>query len=256
MPEVPDFSEVAGEYAASRPAYPPELFEWLASSIATHEAAWDVATGNGQAALGLARHFARVIATDVSGGQIMNAVRHPRIEYRVAPAEESGLMADSMDLVAVASAIHWFDLPRFCQEAARVIRDGGVLAAWTYHVAHVGPPLDRILWPFYRDVVAPHFAPGARLVDARYEGLLLPGEALRPPALSVSVRWTAEEVLRFVRTWSGVRSYQAVTRRDPVLTIEAAVRQALGGGDSPVTLSWPLYIRAARLGKPGAPTRG
>jgi ubiquinone/menaquinone biosynthesis C-methylase UbiE len=110
--EVPDFSEVAPEYAASRQAYPPELFEWLAAAVTAHDAAWDVATGNGQAALGLARHFARVVATDLSAGQIRNAVRHPRIEYRVAPAEESGLTADSMDLVAVASAIHWFDLPR------------------------------------------------------------------------------------------------------------------------------------------------
>jgi hypothetical protein len=28
--EVPDFSKLAAEYAASRPAYPAELFEWLA----------------------------------------------------------------------------------------------------------------------------------------------------------------------------------------------------------------------------------
>jgi SAM-dependent methyltransferase len=249
--EVPDFSGVAQEYAASRPVYPPELFDWLASSVTKHDAAWDAATGNGQAALGLATHFARVIATDLSGSQIRYAVHHPRVEYRVASAEESGLTDDSMDLVAVAAAIHWLDLPRFTREACRVLRDGGILAAWTYHAAHVGPPLDRVLWPFYRDVVASHFAPGARMVDSRYEGLVLPGETLPAPPLSVSARWTGEQVLRFVRTWSGVRSYMAATQEDPVPAIEGAVRQALGGGETPVTLSWPLYIRASRLRKSG-----
>jgi SAM-dependent methyltransferase len=250
--EAPDFSGVAAEYAASRLMYPPELFEWLASLLTHQRTAWDAATGNGQAAVGVARYFKRVIATDRSADQIRHAMRHPRIEYRVAPAEESGLPAGSMDLVVIAAAIHWLDLPRFYDEVRRVIRAGGVLAAWTYHVAHVGPPLDKVLGPFYQDVVRPHFAHGARMVDARYEGLSLPGTPLKTPSLNVSVRWNVEQVLRFVRTWSGVQSYMAVAGKDPVLEIERAVREALGGGDSAVELSWPLYLRASRLVNPEA----
>lgn len=245
MGETPDFSRVSGEYAVSRPLYPPELFAWLASCVDHREAAWDSATGNGQAALGLANHFTRVIATDVSARQVEHATPHPRIEYRVAPAEESGLPAESLDLVAAAAGIHWFDLPRFYQEVGRVIRRGGVLAAWTYHVAHVDPPLDRVLWPFYRDIVGPYFAPGARMVDARYEGLTLPGRPLRAPEFRVSVRWSADEVLRFVRTWSGVQSYMAATRMDPVAGIAEDVHAVLGD-DSRHDVSWPLYMKASR----------
>jgi len=243
---VPDFSGVSEEYAASRPLYPPALFEWLASCSDRRETAWDVATGNGQAALGLAPHFTRVIATDLSSNQLRHAKPHPRIEYRVAAAEESGLAADSVDLVVAAAAIHWFDLDRFYGEVDRVVRRGGVLAAWTYHVAHVGPPLDRVLWPFYRDVVARYFAPGARMVDERYEGLTLSGTPLPAPPLRVSVRWSADDVLRFVRTWSGVQSCMKATKTDPVARIATAVRDAFGGGDSVLDLSWPLYVRAAR----------
>ena len=246
MGEVPDFSSVSEEYAASRPLYPPELFDWLASCVACRDAAWDVATGSGQAALGLATHFARVIATDRSPSQVRYAKQHPRIEYRVAPAEESGLAADSVDLAVAAAAIHWFDLDRFYTEVGRVVHRGGVLAAWTYHVAHVGPPLDRVLWPFYRDVVGPHFAAGARMVDACYTGLTLPGKELAVPALRVSVRWSAHDVLRFVRTWSGVQSYIAATKKDPVAQIATAVQDVFGGHDSILEVSWPLYIRAAR----------
>jgi len=247
MAEVPDFSHVAPEYAASRPVYPPALFDWLAATVTRHDVALDVATGNGQAALGLAGHFTRVIATDHSADQIQNAIQHPRIEYRAVRAEQTGLVPQSVDVVTVAAAIHWFDLPKFYAEVRRVLREGGVLAAWTYHVAHVDPPLDAVLVPFYQDVIAPYFAPGARLVDARYEGLDLPGELLQPPSFSVSVEWTADQVLRFIRTWSGVHSYIAANGKDPVLEIEPAIREALGGTDHPMMLRWPLYVRASRL---------
>jgi SAM-dependent methyltransferase len=247
MPEVPDFSGVSKEYAASRPLYPPELFEWLASCVTSRKTAWDAATGSGQAALGLATHFSRVIATDLSPRQLQYARQHPRIEYRVAPAEESGLAAESVDLVAAAAAIHWFDLSRFYVEVERVIRRGGVLAAWTYHVAHVDPPLDRVLWPFYRDLVGPYFAAGARMVDSRYESLTLPGKDLKAPAFKVSVRWSADDVLKFVNTWSGVQSYMAETKQDPVAQIAGSVRDLFGGDDTIQEVSWPLYVLAAKL---------
>jgi hypothetical protein len=245
--EVPDYSQVSEEYASSRPAYPPELFEWLAAAVPTRGTAWDTATGNGQAAWGLAAHFEHVIATDVSANQLRFARRHPRIEYRVAPAETSGLAATSVDLVVAAAAIHWFDLPRFYDEVLRVTHRGSVVAAWTYHVAHVAAPLDKVLWPFYRDVVAAHFAEGARLVDDRYAGIILPGEQLSVPSFRISVMWSAQDVLRFVRTWSGVQSYMAVTRRDPVKDLADPVEDALGGRDRVQELSWPVYLRAARL---------
>src|SRR5262245_48334367 len=130
MTDVPDFSDVAEEYAASRPGYPAELFAWLATEAGRHDTAWDAATGNGQAAWGLAGHFERVIATDVSAAQLQHACRHPRIEYRVAPAEASGLPAGSVDLGTAAAAVHWFDLPRYYQEVLRVTRPGGVVAVW------------------------------------------------------------------------------------------------------------------------------
>jgi hypothetical protein len=60
------------------------------------------------------------------------------------------------------------------------------------------------------------------------------------------VRWTADQVLRYVRTWSGVHAYRAANGRDPVLAIEEAVRVALGG-DAPSLLRFPLYVRAARM---------
>ena len=244
MADVPDFSGVSEQYAASRPSYPAQLFDWLASCVERRDLAWDAATGSGQAAIGLASRFARVVATDVSASQLSHAKPHPRIEYRVGSAEDSGLPASSVDVAVAAAAIHWFDLDRFYAEVGRVIRPGGVLAAWSYHVAHVSPPLGEILRPFYEGLVGPYFAAGARMVDARYTGLKLPGDELTPPPLSVSVRWSAEDVLRFIRTWSGVHAYVAAKNEDPVDRIATAIRDAFG--DRAFDLSFPLYIRAAR----------
>src|SRR6266567_748317 len=107
------FSGHAVEYAKFRPRYPDKLFEYLASSSPRHELAWDCATGNGQAAAGLARHFDSVIATDASAQQIKSAQPNDRISYRVAPAEASGIDSSSVDLILVAQALHWFDLDAF-----------------------------------------------------------------------------------------------------------------------------------------------
>lgn len=247
MTEVPDFSGVAESYAAGRPGYPPELFAWLASVVPGHDLAWDTATGSGQAAVGLAAHFDRVIATDVSEAQLLHARSHPRVEYRVARAEASGLPTSSADLAVAAAAVHWFDLPRFYAEAGRVVRKGGVLAVWTYHVAHVDPPWDEVLGPFYQNVVGPYFAAGARLVDDRYEGIELPGTGLQAPTFVVSAAWTASDVLRFIRTWSGVQAFRESTGRDPVAEIAPEVERLCGPHGSVKGVRWPVYLRASRL---------
>ena len=123
-----NFSKQADVYARYRPPYPAALYEWIASIAPGHAVAWDCGTGNGQAAIGLTRHFRSIIATDPSTAQIANAPAHPQIEYRVARAEESGLADQSVDAITVALALHWFDLDQFYAEARRVLKPGGKLA--------------------------------------------------------------------------------------------------------------------------------
>src|SRR5262249_7162330 len=101
------FSGHAADYRAFRPDYPPELFAFLASVAPGRDLAWDCGTGSGQAAVGLAEHFAKVFATDASAEQLKNAQPHPRVEYAVAPAEKCPLGDHVVDLVTVAQALHW-----------------------------------------------------------------------------------------------------------------------------------------------------
>lgn len=153
------FSEIAARYAEFRPTYPAELFDWLASLCEEHETAWDCATGSGQAAAGLSKHFRKIIATDASAEQIAHAGGPNNVSFRVAPAEASGLADRSIDLVTVAQAAHWFDLTKFFAEAQRVLNPGGVLALWGYGRLDLPAGMDAIFQRFYSETVGPYWPP-------------------------------------------------------------------------------------------------
>ena len=146
------FSQVAAGYAAHRPVYPLELVQRLAALALTPELAWDAGCGSGQLSRQLADRFQRVVATDASAAQIAAAPAHPRIEYRVARAEASGLRARSVDLCVAAQAAHWFDLDRYYSEVRHVSRPGGVIALVTYAWMSVGPEVDAVLAAFRHEI--------------------------------------------------------------------------------------------------------
>src|SRR5262245_41642298 len=121
------FSAASAEYARARPGYPDALVDFLAKVAPRRDVVWDAGAGSGQLSLPLARKFARVIATDASAEQLERAPAHPKIEYRCARAEVSGLPDASVDLAATAQAAHWFDLPRYYEEVRRVVRKDGAV---------------------------------------------------------------------------------------------------------------------------------
>lgn len=239
------FGAVSDAYARHRPRYPEALFAFLASVAPARDLAWDCGTGNGQAALGLAEHFRRVVATDASAGQLARARPHPRVEYRRAPADASGLPDRSTDLVTAAQALHWFDLPRFYAEARRVLVAGGVLAVWCYGLLAAGPELDPALRRFYEDTVGPYWPPERRLVDAGYRSLDFPFEEIPAPALAMETAMTLDDLGGFLSSWSATRYYRERRGHDPVPPLLAELAPAWGPGAR--RIRWPLAVRAGRV---------
>lgn len=248
------FSGHADDYARYRPRYPEALFAWLAAAAPGRGRAWDCGTGNGQCALGLAAHFAEVVATDPSEEQVRNAFAHPRVAYRVAPAEAPGLEDASVDLVAVAQAMHWFDLPRFFAQAQRVLRPGGVLAAWCYALMSVSPEVDRVIHRFYFDTIGPYWPPERAMVEDEYRSLRLPAgfEDVEAPPFATEQAWTLDELLGYLGTWSASRRYAAARGEDPVAALAPELAAAWEGDPAtPRTVRWLLHPRVARLAKGG-----
>jgi SAM-dependent methyltransferase len=241
------FSALAGGYAAYRPDYPDALFQFLAEAAPARHCAWDCATGSGQAAAGLAALFERVVATDASAEQIAKARTHSRVHYAVAPAEASGLPEHSVDLITVAQALHWFDLPRFHDEVRRVLRPAGLLAVWTYNLFRTDEPaIDAVIDHLYGDTLDAHWPAERRIVERGYADLVFPFEALATPDFEMQTRWDLAHLLGYLRTWSAVRRYREACGSDPVEHISPALSAAFGKREH-VTIRWPLAVRVFRV---------
>ena len=240
------FSAHAADYAKFRPRYPKELFRWLASAAPGTELAWDCATGNGQAAVELADVFERVIATDASESQVRNAEAHRRVEYRVAPAEGSGLVSNTLDLVTVAQALHWFDLERFYAEVRRVLKPHGLLAAWAYKLTKIDPTIDAVVDQYYSDIVGAYW-PAERVLVEKFEELSFPFPEIATPPFEMVAQWNAEHLVGYLRTWSATQRFVAANQRDPLKDIEGNLRSAWGNAEQLRPVSWPLVVRVGRL---------
>jgi SAM-dependent methyltransferase len=238
------FSAQAAQYAAARPRYPPALFAWLAGIAPARELAWDCGTGNGQAAVALAEHFDYVVATDPSEEQLRNAERHPRVEYRRAAESDPRLREASVDLAAVAQALHWFDAAAFFGEARRVLRPGGVLAAWGYELARVSPEVDPLLDRFHRETVGPYWPAQRALLEDGYRSLEFPFAEIAPPELAMEAWWTLDRLTDYLRTWSSVRRFIAANAEDPVTRLAMELKEPYGGEERRVR--FPLVLRACR----------
>jgi SAM-dependent methyltransferase len=246
-PYADHFSSLASSYAECRPHYPEELFAYLASLVRRHELAWDCAAGSGQATLALAKRFRRVVATDLSAAMLARAPRHPRVEYRAAPGEVSGLDDGSADLVTVAQALHWLDLDPFYTEVRRVLVPGGALAVWTYGVMHVEHPgLEAALQRFYTETVGPYWPEGRCHVESGYRTLPFPFAETEAPSFVMQVRWTLPHLLGYVRTWSATQRFHESVGRDPVDRLGQELLPLWGDAEAGREIWWPLSVRVGR----------
>ncbi len=247
MPFKDHFSPLASVYSEFRPTYPDTLLDYVAGLCTRRELAWDCACGSGQATVGLVERYDRVVAVDASAKQIAAATPHPRISYREGRAEASGLAAESVDLVVVAQALHWFDLKRFYAEVQRVLRPGGVLALWSYGALQVEPPeADRLVQRFYRETVGPFWPPERTLVEEGYRGLPFPYPDIPPPVFRMQQQWPLPRLLGYVRSWSATGRYVEQHGSDPVAALEPQLGSVWGQPSTERLVEWPLTLRVGR----------
>jgi SAM-dependent methyltransferase len=240
------FSRQAGAYAAFRPTYPEELIRHLVSFAPARDLAWDCATGNGQAARLLAVHFRMVLATDASAEQIAAAPADPRISYRVAREDGSGAPDGAVDLVCVAQALHWLDLPRLYREVDRVLKPDGVIAVWSYGRLTTDPRIAPVIDRFYDQRVGRYWPAGREHVEAGYRDLPFPFDEIPPGEWRMTARLSLRNLLGYVGTWSAVARARETEGRDPLAELEAALAPTWPDPDEEREVAWPLAVRIGR----------
>ena len=137
------FSGLEDRYQKYRPAYPAQILDSLHAIVETgRDYSWpelpsliDVGAGTGILTRQLRDKFGtgfRYIAVEPGNSMRRRAEAETdpslHIEYVDGSAEAVPVEAQSAALVIAAQAAHWFDRPRFYDEAARILVPGGILA--------------------------------------------------------------------------------------------------------------------------------
>ncbi len=240
------FSSYANQYAAFRPQYPAALFDFVSALPARRRLAWDAGTGNGQAAVDLGDRFEQVVATDASPEQLAQAIPHPRVEYRQARADASGLAGGSVDLVTVATAVHWFPFKEFYAEVDRVLAPGGAIAVWAYFYPTTDPEVQPLLDTLARGIVGPYWPPERVYVNEKYRNLPFPFAEVPAPNFFIENAWELPRLLDYVQTWSAYQRYRQAVGSDPVAPIRAELEERWGDPSHPRPLRWEIFVRAGR----------
>ena len=240
------FSAQADDYAKYRPDYPSELYSFLTAQVKNKDLAWDVATGNGQAAVELAKNFKKVVATDLSEKQLSQAKIAANILYKKAVAQDSGLADKSTDLVTVAQAFHWFAHDDFYAEVKRVAKPDSLLAIWCYGLAHITPEIDALVSQLYEGELGPYWEKERKLVEEGYRNVKIPFSEMDTPKFAMEKNWSCQDLLGYFNTWSALQTYKKKIGIDPLVNF-APKLEKIWGSDKTKKVSWPLSVRVFRL---------
>ena len=126
------FSTAAERYHRHRPAYPVALFDWLIryARLAPGAPVADIGCGTGISTRQLVERGLDVVGVDPNEDMLAYARAAGGARYERGEAAATGLPAAAFDLVTVAQAFHWFEVPLALREIRRVLRPGRACVAF------------------------------------------------------------------------------------------------------------------------------
>ncbi|WP_455221956.1 class I SAM-dependent methyltransferase [Kaarinaea lacus] len=234
------FSGHSAEYQKFRPTYPDEMFAYFASLTPQHETAWDTATGNGQAAISLARWYKHVVATDASEKQIASASHVSNVYYQVSAAENTNIPDKTIDLITVAQALHWFNTELFFEEAKRVLKPEGIIAVWCYKLLSITPAIDAVVNTLYDDIIGNFWPEERSFIENDYADIAFPFKQLESPGFTMRAQWNLAALRGYLSTWSAVQKFMTSHGSDPLAQISDQLNKAWGDPDRIRQVTWCL----------------
>lgn len=234
------FSKQADVYSKFRFQYPKVLYNFLYDNLKSFKSAWDVGTRNGQAALALAEKFEQVTASDLSERQIASAFKKHNIEYIASPAEEMQFPEDSLDLIVVAQAVHWFNLDIFWDKVRKSLKHNGLIACWGYSFNEpICPKIDQILNTFYFQTLGPYWSPNNKILWDKYQNIPFPFSKISAPEIFIEEIMDLDDLMNLLLTMSSTVRYIEKHHVDPTTQLKEDLKILWPGK---IPLKWKIHI--------------
>jgi len=246
---IDHFSSTSKEYFFSRPIYPKALYKYLSDITSDKNTAWDCATGNGQAAIGLCKYFENVIASDASKGQLNYKFNRDNIRYEMFPAEKANISDTCIDLITVAQAAHWFDLNEFYKEVTRVGKSNGILAIWSYGMHQIDKGIDAISAKLNvgGDILGKYWPKETNYVKDDYKTIPFPFKEIISPKFEMTVSWNLDDLVSYMQTWSAVKRFSTEKKFNPLDLIMEELEKLWGNNEDQKIVKWDINIRVGRI---------
>ncbi|MEO6489081.1 MAG: class I SAM-dependent methyltransferase [Ferruginibacter sp.] len=241
-----NFSKRPELYARYRPQYPSSLFKYISGIVNDKQLAWDCGTGNGQSAIELSQYFEKVFATDFSQQQLDHAHQAANIMYALEPAENTSLLPNTIDLVTVAQALHWFNFDGFYAEVRRVCKPDAILAVWMYDLLKIDPNIDKLIYLYHFQTLEKYWDKERKYVDDKYSSIPFPFLEIIPPPFNIEVYWTFEHLEGYLNTWSALPKFIAANDYDPLPSLMKQIKQYWPNAESKKII-FPLHLRLGRM---------
>ena len=234
------FSNHSLRYKKARPNYSIQIVKEILKHVPERAFAWDCGAGSGQFTQLLAPYFDHVVATDISEAQLQQAPYFENVSYQVQAAEQSSLPAQSIDLVTVAQAIHWFDFDAFYKEVKRVLKPQGVFAAIGYGLIEVqDAEINSLVQQLYFETLNGYWDSERRYIDELYQTIPFPFNEQAVPEMHLQYQWSPQQLFSYLKTWSALKHYQEKHHHDPLQFISNALQAVPENLD----VTFPVLLR-------------
>lgn len=210
------YENQSSDYDAGRPNYPNEMFEDLYKELKCKTLAMDIGTGTGQIAYPLSNVFENVIGVDISEKQLAIAKEKYKnvknLSFKIGNSSELEKLVEdknSVDLIIVGQAFHWFNYDKFYESAKKVLKTKGIIAICGYQAAFVKSSNyhNESTIKFYNTVKS-HFEFDRTVLEKEYDDIIFPCKDIKKFNYTLKNKIPTEKLLTYYKSFSAYHVYK------------------------------------------------
>jgi hypothetical protein len=165
------------------------------------------------------------------------------------PAEKANIPDNSVDLITVAQAAHWFDLNKFYKEVTRISKSNGVLAIWSYSMHKIDNNIDKISEKLNvgGDILGRYWPNETTYVKEDYRTIPFPFKEISSPKFEMTVNWHLNDLVNYMQTWSAVNRFSIEKKFDPLSLVMEDLERLWGKHDKRKVVKWDINLRVGKV---------